>query len=122
MTITETIIPGVILFEPKVFTDERGYFFESYSKRTLQEAGVDVDFVQDNQSMSHKNIVRGLHAQKGLLNKANWLGYCKVLFWMLLLMCAKVRQPTAGMYLLNLLPIIKNNYGYRPAACMVLLA
>lgn len=64
MTITETIIPGVLLLEPKVFSDERGYFFESYSKRTLLEAGIDVDFVQDNQSMSHKNIVRGLHAQK----------------------------------------------------------
>ncbi|MES2060276.1 MAG: dTDP-4-dehydrorhamnose 3,5-epimerase [Bacteroidota bacterium] len=64
MTITETTIPGVLLFEPKVFADDRGYFFESYSKRTLQEAGIDVDFVQDNQSMSHKNIVRGLHAQK----------------------------------------------------------
>ena len=64
MTITETIIPGVLLLEPKVFSDERGYFFESYSKRTLLEAGIDIDFVQDNQSMSHKNIVRGLHAQK----------------------------------------------------------
>jgi dTDP-4-dehydrorhamnose 3,5-epimerase len=64
MTITETIIPGVLLLEPKVFSDERGYFFESYSKRTLLEAGIDVNFVQDNQSMSHKNIVRGLHAQK----------------------------------------------------------
>ncbi|MDB5128921.1 dTDP-4-dehydrorhamnose 3,5-epimerase [Mucilaginibacter sp.] len=64
MTITETTIPGILLFEPKVFGDDRGHFFESYSKRTCLEAGIDVDFVQDNQSLSHKNTVRGLHAQK----------------------------------------------------------
>ncbi|MBK0380391.1 dTDP-4-dehydrorhamnose 3,5-epimerase [Mucilaginibacter segetis] len=63
MKVTETIIPGVLILEPKVFTDERGYFYESYSKRTLAEVGIDADFVQDNQSLSQKGIVRGLHAQ-----------------------------------------------------------
>ncbi|QHS55723.1 dTDP-4-dehydrorhamnose 3,5-epimerase [Mucilaginibacter sp. 14171R-50] len=63
MTLTETIIPGVFLVEPRVFPDDRGYFFESYSKRAFEEAGIHADFVQDNQSLSQKNTVRGLHAQ-----------------------------------------------------------
>ncbi|RWY47129.1 dTDP-4-dehydrorhamnose 3,5-epimerase [Mucilaginibacter gilvus] len=63
MTVTETIIPGLLLLEPRVFTDDRGYFYESYSKRTLAEIGIDADFLQDNQSMSQKGTVRGLHAQ-----------------------------------------------------------
>lgn len=63
MKITQTLIPGVIIIEPKVFTDDRGYFFESYSKRALLDAGIDADFVQDNQSFSQKGTVRGLHAQ-----------------------------------------------------------
>jgi dTDP-4-dehydrorhamnose 3,5-epimerase len=63
MQITETIIPGVLILEPKVFTDDRGYFYESYNKQTLLKAGIDADFVQDNQSMSKKGTLRGLHAQ-----------------------------------------------------------
>lgn len=63
MTVTETLIPGVLILEPRVFTDDRGYFYESYSKRTLTEIGIDADFVQDNQSFSQKGTVRGLHAQ-----------------------------------------------------------
>lgn len=63
MKVTETIIPGVLILEPKVFKDDRGYFFESYSKRTLSGAGIDADFLQDNQSLSQKGTVRGLHAQ-----------------------------------------------------------
>jgi dTDP-4-dehydrorhamnose 3,5-epimerase len=63
MTVTETLIPGVLILEPRVFTDDRGYFYESYSKRTLAEIGIEADFLQDNQSMSQKGTVRGLHAQ-----------------------------------------------------------
>ncbi|GGH20633.1 dTDP-4-dehydrorhamnose 3,5-epimerase [Mucilaginibacter phyllosphaerae] len=63
MKVTETLIPGVLLFEPKVFTDDRGYFFESYSKKAFTDAGITADFVQDNQSLSQKNTIRGLHAQ-----------------------------------------------------------
>ncbi|TWR23837.1 dTDP-4-dehydrorhamnose 3,5-epimerase [Mucilaginibacter pallidiroseus] len=63
MKITETLIPGVLILEPRVFNDDRGYFYESYNKAKLKEAGIDVDFVQDNQSFSQKNTVRGLHAQ-----------------------------------------------------------
>ncbi|AMR30247.1 dTDP-4-dehydrorhamnose 3,5-epimerase [Mucilaginibacter sp. PAMC 26640] len=63
MTVTQTIIPGVLILEPKIFKDDRGYFYESYSKRTLAAIGIDADFVQDNQSFSQKGTVRGLHAQ-----------------------------------------------------------
>ncbi|ALK98555.1 dTDP-4-dehydrorhamnose 3,5-epimerase [Massilia sp. WF1] len=63
-TVTPTAIPDVLLLEPKVFGDERGYFFESYNARDFQEAtGLQVEFVQDNHSMSAKGVLRGLHYQ-----------------------------------------------------------
>ena len=57
-------IDGVILLTPRVFEDERGYFMESYQKERYQENGAVVDFVQDNESLSAKYILRGLHFQK----------------------------------------------------------
>src|ERR1700761_7662366 len=63
MKVTETSIKGLLIIEPRVFNDGRGYFFESYSKAKFAEAGIDADFVQDNQSFSHKGAIRGLHAQ-----------------------------------------------------------
>jgi dTDP-4-dehydrorhamnose 3,5-epimerase len=57
-------IPDVLILEPKVFGDERGFFLESYNKRTFREAtGLDVEFVQDNHSSSKRNVLRGLHYQ-----------------------------------------------------------
>lgn len=65
MKITETNIPGVLVIEPDVFGDERGYFFESFSARKFEAlTGLKVDFVQDNESLSSYGIVRGLHFQK----------------------------------------------------------
>jgi dTDP-4-dehydrorhamnose 3,5-epimerase len=58
-----TAIPEVLLLEPKVFGDDRGYFYESWNKRTFAELGIDADFVQDNHSKSQRNVVRGLHYQ-----------------------------------------------------------
>lgn len=59
-----TALPGVILLEPKVFGDDRGFFFESYNRRAFREAtGLDPDFVQDNHSRSARNVLRGLHYQ-----------------------------------------------------------
>ncbi len=59
-----TDIPGVLLLEPKVFGDDRGFFFESYNRRAFREAtGLDPDFVQDNHSKSARNVLRGLHYQ-----------------------------------------------------------
>ena len=57
-------IEGLYVIEPQVYGDERGYFMETYSKRDMLEAGLDLDFVQDNQSMSVKGVLRGLHFQK----------------------------------------------------------
>ncbi len=58
-----TAIPDVILLEPRVFGDARGFFFESWNRRTLAELGIDADFVQDNHSRSARNVLRGLHYQ-----------------------------------------------------------
>ena len=64
MKIISTAIPDVLIIEPKVFGDERGFFFESYNRRQFAElTGLDVDFVQDNHSRSAKNVLRGLHYQ-----------------------------------------------------------
>jgi dTDP-4-dehydrorhamnose 3,5-epimerase len=63
-TVTETKIPDVLLIEPKVFGDARGYFMETYNKADFAELGITCDFVQDNQSSSKKGVLRGLHFQK----------------------------------------------------------
>ena len=60
----DTEIEGVKIIEPTVFGDARGYFMETYSKRDFAEGGIDVDFVQDNESRSRKGVLRGLHFQK----------------------------------------------------------
>lgn len=64
MNVIKTTIPDVIIFEPKVFNDERGFFMESYNQRIFDEAvGRKVDFIQDNHSKSTKGVLRGLHYQ-----------------------------------------------------------
>ena len=63
MNIIETIIEGVYLIKPKIFKDERGYFFESFNQKKINKK-TNVSFVQDNQSLSSKHILRGLHFQK----------------------------------------------------------
>ncbi len=63
MKVSQTLLTEVLLFEPKVFGDERGYFFESFSKQRYAEAGILPDFVQDNISFSRKGVLRGLHFQ-----------------------------------------------------------
>ncbi len=65
MNVIKTGIEGVVILEPRVFADPRGYFFESYSKRLFDECiGREIDFVQDNQSRSVRGVIRGLHFQK----------------------------------------------------------
>jgi dTDP-4-dehydrorhamnose 3,5-epimerase len=64
MNIIETPISGLFIIEPKVWKDNRGYFYESYNTKLFAEAGINVTFVQDNQSSSQKGTLRGLHAQK----------------------------------------------------------
>ena len=63
VTFTELALPGVVLVEPRVFGDARGFFMEVYHRQRFAEAGIDVEFVQDNHSRSAGGVVRGLHYQ-----------------------------------------------------------
>ena len=63
MNVTPSAIPDVLVIEPRVFSDERGFFFESWNERTFAAAGLDATFVQDNHSRSVRNVLRGLHYQ-----------------------------------------------------------
>ena len=64
MEVINTKIPDLYIIKPRVFEDERGYFFESYNKETFLRMGIDQNFVQDNESKSAKGVLRGLHFQK----------------------------------------------------------
>ena len=71
INVTNTSIDGVYIIEPKAFGDNRGWFMESYSKRDMEAAGINVDFVQDNRSYSaKKGIIRGLHFQRNPMAQA----------------------------------------------------
>lgn len=63
MQLIRTELSDVVLIEPKVFGDDRGFFFESWNRKTLANLGLDIEFVQDNHSRSVKNVLRGLHYQ-----------------------------------------------------------
>lgn len=63
MQVITTAIPDVLIFKPKAFGDERGYFMETFREQWLLDQGVDINFVQDNQSSSGKHVLRGLHYQ-----------------------------------------------------------
>lgn len=63
MNVKTTPIPGLLIIEPRIFPDDRGYFYESYNKKNYEAAGIKGDFVQDNQSFSQKGTLRGLHGQ-----------------------------------------------------------
>lgn len=64
MQIIYTPIEGLVILEPRIFHDTRGYFYESYNQQKMSELGIDTIFVQDNQSYSQKGVIRGLHFQK----------------------------------------------------------
>ena len=70
MKITKTALDGVVIIEPQVFEDARGYFFESWNKAKMDEAGLNYDFIQDNQSKSCYGTIRGIHFQKGEFSQA----------------------------------------------------
>jgi len=63
MKIIKTEIEGLLIIEPNIFEDTRGYFFETYNKKIYKEAGIEADFVQDNESLSSFGVIRGLHYQ-----------------------------------------------------------
>lgn len=63
MPFITTEIPGLLIFEPQVFEDKRGMFFESYNENIFRQQGIDIRWVQDNQSVSYYGVIRGLHYQ-----------------------------------------------------------
>jgi dTDP-4-dehydrorhamnose 3,5-epimerase len=63
MEVVETKLKGVLVIKPKVFEDARGYFFESYNEKLFKQMGLNLNFVQDNQSLSQRGVLRGLHFQ-----------------------------------------------------------
>ena len=97
MNFIKTAIADVFIIEPRIFTDERGYFFESYSKSAFDGAGLHYDFVQDNQSKSSYGTVRGLHFQKGEHSQAKLV---RVLEGTVLDVAVDLRRasPTYGQY------------------------
>ncbi|WP_416137036.1 dTDP-4-dehydrorhamnose 3,5-epimerase [Halomonas sp. HK25] len=64
MNVIQTALPGVLIIEPKVFGDHRGFFLETFQLERYREAGIDLPFVQDNHSRSERGVLRGLHFQK----------------------------------------------------------
>lgn len=97
MNFIKTAIEGVFIIEPRIFADERGYFFESYSRAAFEAAGLHYDFVQDNQSKSVYGTVRGLHFQKGEHSQAKLV---RVLEGTVLDVAVDLRRasPTYGQY------------------------
>ena len=102
MEIIKTKIDGLLIIEPTVFKDDRGYFFESYNEQRFKKLGVVDDFVQDNQSCSQKGVVRGLHFQKPPYAQAKLV---RVLRGAVLDFAVDIRKgsPTYGQYVSTLL-------------------
>ena len=77
MEVIKTGIEGVVVIEPRIFKDERGYFFESFSQREFNEKVMPVNFVQDNESMSSYGVMRGLHFSANALYAEQAGALCK---------------------------------------------
>lgn len=99
MEVIKTEIDGVVIIEPRIFKDARGYFFESYSQREFDEKIGKIDFCQDNESMSSYGVMRGLHFQRPPFTQSKLVRCVKgrVLMWQWTY--ARDRQLTASMWL-----------------------
>lgn len=95
MVIRNTPVSGLLIIEPKVFVDQRGYFFESYNQEKYETAGIRNVFVQDNQSKSKYGVIRGLHYQKNPHSQAKLIRVLEGVIWDVAL---DIRQgsPTFG--------------------------
>jgi len=95
MPFIQTPIRDLLVFEPKIFEDSRGHFFESYNLKTFQAEGINIDFVQDNQSSSNYGVIRGLHYQ---LNPYAQVKLIRVLAGSILDVAVDIRKgsPTFG--------------------------
>ncbi len=97
MPFIDCAIPDLKIFDPKVFGDDRGYFFESYNEKVFHEAGITATFVQDNQSSSVHGVLRGLHYQVGEFAQAKLV---RVLSGVVLDVAVDIREgsPTYGQW------------------------
>ena len=97
MKVSKTKITGLLIIEPDVFSDDRGFFFESFSKMRYEEIGINYDFVQDNFSKSKKGTIRGLHYQIGDKSQGK---LCQVIEGKVLDVAVDIRfnSPTFGKY------------------------
>ena len=78
MTVKETYLQGCFIIEPTIFRDDRGSFFESFNQQEFQKkAGININFVQDNQSISQRGVIRGLHFQEGEFSQAKLVNVIK---------------------------------------------
>ncbi len=113
MQTVTTLFRGLLIFEPRVFNDERGYFLETWNKETFINAGVPYDFVQDNQSGSVKDVVRGLHFQLPPYEQGKLV---RVLAGAVLDIAVDLRkkEPTYGMYFAMVLEASKNQILFIP--------
>lgn len=95
MPFIQTPIPDLLVFEPKVIEDSRGYFFESFNLQTYLAEGIDINFVQDNQSSSQRGVIRGLHYQ---INPFAQVKLIRVLVGKILDVAVDIRKssPTFG--------------------------
>ena len=96
MKVIKTSISDVVILEPRVFGDERGYFFESFSQREFNEQVAEVTFVQDNESKSSYGVVRGLHYQLPPYTQAKLVRVAK--YWMLSWIYGKIRLLLENMW------------------------
>src|SRR5687768_13530017 len=95
MPFVDTDIPGLLIFEPVVHGDSRGYFLESYNQNVFQQRGIEITFVQDNESASSYGVIRGLHYQ---LNPYTQVKLIRVLDGSILDVVVDIRRgsPTFG--------------------------
>ncbi len=114
MKVSKTNIEGLLLIEPDLFSDDRGYFFESYRKEKYAEIGLDINFVQDNISQSKKGTLRGLHYQVG--DKAQGK-LCQVISGKVLDVAVDIRfgSPTFGKHYAHVLNSEKKMQIWIPA-------
>jgi dTDP-4-dehydrorhamnose 3,5-epimerase len=97
MELIETKIKGLVVIQPKVFEDARGYFYEPYNKKVLAGIGVNDDFQQDNQSMSQKGVLRGLHFQNPPYAQSKLVRVIQGAVWDVAVDIRK-NSPTYGQY------------------------
>lgn len=97
MSFTGTDLKGLLIFEPPVYKDSRGYFFEAYNETVFQKAGLNLHFVQDNQSASSYGVIRGLHYQQNPFAQAKLI---RVLEGLILDVAVDIRKgsPTFGQH------------------------